>query len=94
MPLDLPVHAEIHTRVHAEPTVLFDFLDDPGRLGPDLCGPFEAGGARQIGAVMSACRTVKCVCSQASDMPARGRDPPIAPMSAFCAKSMAAFGKS
>jgi len=73
VPLDLPLHAEIRTLVHAEPTVLFDFLDDPGRLGSDLCGPFDAGGARHIGAVMSACRVVKCVCSQASDMSARGR---------------------
>ena len=92
MPLDLPLHAEIHTRVHAVPADLFDFLDDPRRLGPHLCGPCDAGGARQIDAVMSACRAVKCVCSQASDMSARGRGLPISSMSGFGPEMLAAFG--
>jgi len=46
MPLDLPLHAEIHTLVHAEPTDLFEFLVDPRRLGSHTQGSswMMAGG--------------------------------------------------
>ena len=53
---------------------LFDFLDDPRRLGPDLWSPFDAGATRLIGAMLSVCSVVKYVWSQASDLSERVRD--------------------